>query len=197
MVGKFKISLFIILALMINACSMVEKERKVDILNKSSKAIIGNTYYLNYPKNGVQQDFLTKKLVVNEDSGKEVVTLFKDKFFKTFGNLTVSETNTDLEKGLKDAKLKGINYFIDVEINEWKDASYFTCQIDKNTGAVMSKDAADITISVYDVASKTMINKQRLIGNGCPTIWLGWISVGTSDPEGYLTDLLDDWIKSL
>lgn len=197
MKGKIKISLFIILALMINGCSMVGKERKVDILSKSSKAVIGNSYYLNYPQNGSETDFLTKKLVVNEDSAKEVTKLFKDKFYKTFGNLSVSETNTDLEKGFKNAKLNGSNYLIDIEIHEWKDASYLFCQWDKKSNTVMSKDSADITVSVYDVASKKIINKQRLTGNGCPTIWLGYIPVGTSDPEGYFSDLLDEWIKSI
>ncbi len=197
MKGVFKISLLVFLAFMINGCSMVSKERKVDILSKSSKAVIGNSYYLIYPKNGVEQDFLTKKSVVNENSAEEVVKLFKAKFIKTFGNLKVSDTNMNLEKGLKEAKLTGNNYLIDIEINEWKDASYLFCQVDKKTNQVMSRDSADITISVYDVASKTIINKQRLVGNGCPTLWFNMIPVGPSQPEEYFSDLLDDWIKSI
>lgn len=193
----FRVLLLIVVALMMNGCSMVGKERKVDILNKTGQAVIGNSYLLIYPKNGVEEDFITKKSVVNENSAEEVVKLFKDKFIKTFGSLTVSEENMNLEKGFKEAKLRGSNYLIDIEINEWKDASNLFCKYDDKSKKVMTKDSADVTISVYDVASKAIINKQRLVGNGCPTLLLNIIPVGASEPESYFSDLLDEWIKTL
>jgi hypothetical protein len=195
MKGKFRISLFIISALMINGCSTFSMESNVDILSKSSKAVIGNSFYLIYPKNGFQEDFITHKQVENQDSAKEVVKIFRDRFFKTFGSLTVGDANTDLEKGLQQAKLNGSNYLINIEIAEWKDASYFACKCD-STGRLMSKDSVDLTISVYDVAAKTIINKQRLVGNGCPTLLL-YIPIGKSNPEDYLSPLLDEWMKSI
>lgn len=197
-----KICLFICLIL-ISACTYVGKERNVNIVSKKEGVANNKSFYVIYPENGTYQTLFRKKIVENKDSAKEVMKVFEKKLKEKIKNITTSASNLDLKTGFEKAKENNSDYLIQMDINNWKDSTYFMCRpYNDGSGIVKEprqeeKDSLDIVIYIYDVKTKELINKQELVGNGCPIILLNLIPVGTNSPEGYLKELLDDWSKTI
>jgi hypothetical protein len=184
------------LILALSNCTFVGKKTSVNILNKSDSINLSSSFYLNYPKNGVEETYVLKKFKENKTSAEEVIASFKKFFARRVGGLTMGNSNLPLNKAFKEAKRKGDNYLIDIKINEWKDASYFLCKPD-NKGDIQTLDKADVTVYIYHVRTKQLVNKQRLTSSGCPTVLLSFIPLGVNSPEGHFAKLLQKWIKTI
>lgn len=194
-----KCYLIICLTLLLNACTFVSTTKNVKVFNKDDSIGFENTFFLNYPKNGFEESYFTKKLKENKNSAKNVVDIFKQKMNDSFGNLYISNKNLSLQDAFEEAKLRGDNYLIDMQIITWKDASYILCRPTQSQGTteVLTKDSVEIVISIYDVNSKILLNRQKLIENGCPIVFFGFIPVGKNSPHSHFKSLLNEWIKSL
>jgi hypothetical protein len=184
------------LILVLANCTFVRKRANVNILGKSDSVNMSSSFYLNYPKNGVEETYVLKKFEENKTSAEEVVASFKKFFAGKVGGLTVGSSNLSLDKAFEEAEIKGDNYLVDMEINEWKDASYPLCRGD-NKGNVQTLDKADVTIYIYHVKTKQLINKQRLTSSGCPTVFFAFIPLGINNPAGHFAELLQKWIKTI
>jgi hypothetical protein len=181
-----------------SACTYVGKYRKVDIVSKKNSINLSEGFYMIYPKDGHKKTYFTSSKVESKNSAKEFMKVFK-KEFKHVGHLAVSPENMDLTAGFKSAKANGSKYLIDTKIIEWKDAFYMACRPSTTGGAgtqVLTKDAVDIQISIYDVNTKELLNQQRLVSNGCPIVF-AFFPIGTNSPEGHLKKVLREWKKTL
>ncbi|MCE3255180.1 MAG: hypothetical protein K0R25_674 [Rickettsiaceae bacterium] len=196
--------LLIILSLLltISNCTWVGTVKNIRTFDENNKVNIKDSFYLIYPKNGFQKTMITKKLEENHDSAKEVVDVFRSKLSEVVNELSIGDKNIDLNQGFKDADLKGSKYLIDITINEWKDAFYMMCAA-PHTGQSygssepVTLDTVDLTIFVYDVKTKSLVNKQRIENRGCPIVFLAFIPVGKNSPSSRLESMIPDWFKNL
>lgn len=194
-----KIIIFLSL-IVIAGCTWVGTIEKVKTIHTGDSINQNASFYMIFPKNGVEQTYFTQTREENEESSAEAVSVFYNKFHKRFGSLTVTQTNLSLEEGFKQAKLRGDKYLITMEIHEWKDAFYMTCRGNNNPNLATNTaafDSFDISIRIYDVKTKVLLNDQRLQNSGCPIILLGVIPVGKMGPDSRFDDTLDAWYRTL
>ncbi|MBP7710552.1 MAG: DUF4823 domain-containing protein [Rickettsiales bacterium] len=192
------ISLF---ALSLTSCTWVLTSKEIKVFNKDNPVNTQSSFYLNYPKNGFQKTVFTRKLEENPDSAKEVVDTFRSTLSEGLGQLTISEKNLSLEAAFKDASSKGNQYLIEVEIAQWKDASYFLCASSQSPNGQYneptSMDTVDVTIFVYDAKTKKLLNKQTIDNRGCPIVFAGMIPIGKNSPSSRLSSMLGDWLNNI
>lgn len=185
---------------MLGGCTFVGTNESINPL-ESQSVDTSQSFYMIYPKNGVQQTFFAGDITENEDSAADASAVFYKKFYKQFGGLTLSDENISLSDGFAIAKNRGDKYLITMDINEWKDAFYMTCRPSQQQGQMttlnQAMDSADVTISVYDVTSQQLLNRQRIQNSGCPTVFLSLIPVGKMSPDSRLRSSLDEWFENL
>lgn len=193
----------IILISLISSCTWVGTVKNIRTFDERNKINTQDSFYLIYPKNGFEKKFfsLSNDLQENASSAKEVVNVFRNSLSENFGELSISDKNVDLEEGFKAAKLKGSKYLIDINIAKWKDAFYAMCaphQTGHNPDSTpVTFDELDLTIFVYDVQNKALINKQRLENKGCPIVLAGIIPIGKNSPSSRLESMIPEWLKNL
>lgn len=197
----FMKKIFIILSLIVIAsCTWVGTVEKVQTVYATDTINPNASFYMIYPQNGTGGEYYTQTREEIEESANEAVSVFYNKFHKNFGSLTVTPTHLSLEEGFKQAKLRGDKYLITMEIHEWKDAFYMTCRDDTNSNLSANTaafDSLDISIRIYDVNTKAILNNQRLQNGGCPVVLLGVIPLGKMGPDSRFDDTLDVWYKAL
>ncbi|MDR2870839.1 MAG: DUF4823 domain-containing protein [Deferribacteraceae bacterium] len=157
------------MAVIFAGCSWVGTSETIQPIEQNS-VDISKSFYMIYPATGSEQTFFTGELVENEASAKDASDVFYKKFFQIFGGLVVSESNVELDAGLETAATRGDKYLIAMDIHEWKDSFYMTCQATESGVADQLLDVADVTVRIYDVASKQLINSQRIYNSGCPVV---------------------------
>lgn len=180
--------IFIFMSLIIIAgCTWMGTVESVKIVHIGGIVNPNAGFYMIYPQNTEQGDMA------------EAVSVFYNKFHQSFGTLTVTQTHIPLEEGFKQAKLQGDKYLISMEIHEWKDAFYMTCSNNnsKQTAKGASVDSLDVSIRVYDVKTKALLNDQRLQNSGCPFVLLGIVPIGKMGPDSRFDDVLDTWFNTL
>jgi len=198
-----KKSLFSILlvSLFISSCTWVGTSKQIKVFNKDNPINTQSSFYLNYPKNGFQKTILTQNLEENPDSAKEVVNTFRNALSEKLGQLTIGENNLKLDEAFKDALSKGNQYLIDIEISQWKDASYFLCASSQSKNGQFneptSMDTVDLTIFVYDIKTNKLLNKQTIDNRGCPIVIGGMIPIGKNSPSSRLSPMLIDWLNNI
>jgi hypothetical protein len=189
----------------ISNCSWVGTLKNIKTFDEQTKINAQDNFYLIYPKNGFEKTMITKTLKENPNSAREVVNVFRNTLSSAVGELNIGDKNLDLEEGFKTAKLKGSKYLIDISINEWKDAFYMMCAAASTTAPragyrvsdPVSLDAVDLTIFVYNVQNKSLINKQRIENRGCPIVFLGFIPIGKNSPSSRLESMIPEWLKNI
>ncbi|MFT6332660.1 MAG: hypothetical protein ACJAW3_001004 [Lentimonas sp.] len=191
----------LILLFFISSCTWVGTKKNIRIFDERTKVNTQDSFYLIYPKNGFYNAMFTTKLKENHKSSKEVVGIFRAKLFEEVGEISISDKNISLEEGFKAAKLKGSKYLIDININEWKDAFYAMCTPSQtgnnpNTDPV-TLDTVDLTVFVYNVQTKTLINKQKIKNKGCPIVLAGVIPIGKNSPNSRLESMIPAWLNNL
>jgi hypothetical protein len=197
-----KATLFTIsFCLFVANCTWVGTSKKIRLFDKEDKINIDSSFYLNYPKDGFQKTYFTKKLETNFDSAKEVVAVLRDKLSETFGQLTINERNLKLEEALAEASMKKNQYLIDIEIAQWKNASYLLCAPSQSKFSQYSEpetmDTVDLTIYIYDTKSKKLLNKQVIDNRGCPIVLLGIIPIGKNSPSSRFSSMIEEWLKNI
>lgn len=190
-----------LLFLLLANCTWVGTSKQIKVFNKDNPVNTHSSFYLNYPKNGFQKTFLTNKLDENFDSAREVVDTFRSGLSEKMGQLTISGSNLKLDEAFKEASLRGSQYLIDIDIAQWKDASYFLCASSQNRNGQFNEptslDTVDLTIFVYDVKDKKLINKQTIDNRGCPIVIGGMIPIGKNSPSSRLSSMLGDWLNNI
>ena len=201
MKNTIKTLIAIILISLISSCSWVGTLKNIKTFDQQTKINTQDSFYLIYPKNGFEKTMILKKLQENPDSAREVVNVFKNKLSENFGELSISDKNVNLEEGFKAANLKGSKYLIDITINQWKDAFYMMCRAGQSSSSFSNEpatlDAVDLTIFVYDVKTKSLINKQKIENSGCPIVLLGYIPIGKNSPSSRLESMIPEWIQKI
>lgn len=201
MKNTIKTLIAIILISLISSCSWVGTLKNIKTFDQQTKINTQDSFYLIYPKNGFEKTMILKKLQENPDSAREVVNVFKNKLSENFGELSISDKNVNLEEGFKAANLKGSKYLIDITINQWKDAFYMMCRAGQSSSSFSNEpatlDAVDLTIFVYDVKTKSLINKQKIENSGCPIVLLGYIPIGKNSPSSRLESMIPEWIQNI
>ncbi|MDR0741432.1 MAG: DUF4823 domain-containing protein [Rickettsiales bacterium] len=187
--------------MILSGCTWVGTKENVQLLEKG-EIDISQSFYMIYPTNGIEQTYFTASITESETSAKDASDVFYKKFYKKFGSLVISDENVSLEQGFKTAKARGDKYLIAMDINEWKDTFYMTCQPSPQVARVNDvmyqvMDTADITISVYDVNSQKLLNKQRVQNRGCPMSILVLIPIGKMSPDSRFNSSLDKWLENL
>ena len=188
---------------LISSCTWVGTVKNIRTFDERSKISTQDSFYLIYPKNGFEKKMFSfsANLQENPSSAKEVVSIFRSSLSENFGELSISDKNIDLEEGFKTAKLKGSKYLIDINIAKWKDAFYAMCAPAQSRhnpdNTPVTFDELDLTIFVYDVQNKSLINKQRLENKGCPIVLAGLIPIGKNSPSSRLESMIPDWLKNL
>lgn len=183
--------------LLLSSCSWVSKERALELNVQEDKIDITKSFYVAYPSDGYKRGYFSGKMKKNNKSAKEVSKYFLKFAKKNLGKVSLAQEYKSLEDNFKDANDNGDDYLIVLDIEEWKDASFFVCEYSIQNGRVLDRDAADIIVSVYDVKTQTLLNKQRLVGNGCPFKLFFLIPIGTNSPEGYFKYSLKHWINNI
>lgn len=193
--------IFIFLSLIIIAgCTWVGTVENVKTLHTKGTINPSASYFMIYPKNGTERSFFTQAPEENKDSAAEVSSVFYNKFHKHLGSLTVTENNISLEEGFKQANLRGDNYLISMDIHDWKDAFYMSCRGTNNQNVETNSaafDSLDVSIRIYDVKTKALLNDQRLQNSGCPMVILAFIPIGKMSPSSRFDESLNVWFKSL
>ena len=201
MKNTIKTLIAIILISLISSCSWVGTLKNIKTFDQQTKINTQDSFYLIYPKNGFEKTMILKKLQENPDSAREVVNVFKNKLSENFGELSISDKNVNLEEGFKAANLKGSKYLIDITINQWKDAFYMMCRAGQSSSSFSNEpatlDAVDLTIFVYDVKTKSLINKQKIENSGCPIVLLGYIPIGKNSPSSRVESMIPEWIQNI
>lgn len=201
MKNTIKTLIAIILISLISSCSWVGTLKNIKTFDQQTKINTQDSFYLIYPKNGFEKTMILKKLQENPDSAREVVNVFRNKLSENFGELSISDKNVNLEEGFKAANLKGSKYLIDITINQWKDAFYMMCRAGQSSSSFSNEpatlDAVDLTIFVYDVKTKSLINKQKIENSGCPIVLLGYIPIGKNSPSSRLESMIPEWIQNI
>lgn len=196
-----KLLVIAFLVLYLTSCTWVGTVKQIKVFNKDDLVNIQNSFYLNYPKNGFQKTIITNKLEENADSAQEVVSTLRNYLSENLGQLTISEKNLKLEDAFKSALLKGSHYLIDIEITQWKDASYFLCASSQSRNNQFygppTLDTVDLTIFIYDVKTQKLLNKQTIDNRGCPTVFFGLIPVGKNNPSSRLLSMLPEWLNNV
>ncbi|MBM3590547.1 MAG: DUF4823 domain-containing protein [Alphaproteobacteria bacterium] len=191
----------LLISLFVTSCTWVGTSKQIRVFNKDNPINTQSSFYLNYPKNGFQKTFLTKNLEENPDSAKEVVATFRNGLSEKLGQLTIGEKNLKLDEVFKEASTRGSQYLIDIEIAQWKDASYFLCASSQSPNGQFNEpasiDTVDLTISIYDVKTKKLLNKQTIDNRGCPIVIGGMIPVGKNSPSSRLSSMLADWLNNI
>jgi len=201
MKNTIKTLIAIILISLISSCSWVGTLKNIKTFDQQTKINTQDSFYLIYPKNGFEKTMILKKLQENPDSAREVVNVFRNKLSENFGELSISDKNVNLEEGFKAANLKGSKYLIDITINQWKDAFYMMCRAGQSSSSFSNEpatlDAVDLTIFVYDVKTKSLINKQKIENSGCPIVLLGYIPIGKNSPSSRLESMIPEWSQNI
>ena len=196
---KLLITLFLSLSLV--GCTWVGTNKQIKISSKDNPVNIRGSFYLNYPKNGFQKTFITRELKENPKSAKEVVGTFENSLSKKLGQISIGEKNLNLEEAFKEASLKNSQYLIEIEIYQWKDASYFLCASHQSPGGQFNEpasiDTVNLAILVYDVKTKKLLNKQTIDNKGCPIVIGGMIPLGKNSPSSRLSSMLGDWLNNI
>lgn len=185
----------------LTSCTWVGTQKQVQIFNKDNPVNTQSSFYLLYPKNGYYKTFLTKKLKENKKSSKEVVDTFRSQLTEKLGELTISESNSSLDKAFKNAKDNGSQYLITITINQWKDAYYAACRAHTNhhgrTSSPPTQDTVDLTVFIYNVKTKALLNKQKIENKGCPVVIAGLIPIGKNSPEARLSPMIQEWLENI
>lgn len=193
----FTISILILLA----NCTWVGTNKQIKVFNKDSAIDVQSSFYLNYPKNGFEKTMFTRQLEENPQSAKEVVDVFRSNLSEKFGQLTINDRHLKLDEAFKEAALKGHQYLIDIEIAQWKDASYFLCSSYQSPSGQFNEpttlDTVDLTILIYDVKTRNLLNKQTIDNRGCPIVIMGTIPVGKNSPSSRFASMLREWQNNL
>jgi hypothetical protein len=194
--------IFSILALSLASCTWVGTEKQIKVFNKNNPVNTLSSFYLIYPKNGFYKTFFTKKLKENKKSAQEVVETFRDELSENLGEFTISEENIDLKEGFKKSKVNGSQYLVSITINQWKDAYYGVCTPNTNnqghvTEGAPTMDTVDLTVFIYDVKSKKLLNKQKIENKGCPMVFIGVIPIGKNSPEARLKPMITEWLNNI
>lgn len=197
---KKTFTLVVGLMLVLSGCTYVGTREAVNPL-ESQHINTDKAFYLIYPQNGIQKTYFTANLKENEESASQVVNTFQKKFYEKVGSLTISENNLSLDDGFRIAKARGDDYLINMDINSWKDAFYMTCRPSQQQGATtvldQALDSADVTISIYDVKTQKLLNRQRVQNSGCPVIFFGVLPLGKMSPSSRFAASLDKWFENL
>ena len=201
MIMKNKLFCALLLTTLTTSCTWVGTQKQVSILNQDHVVNSQDSFYLIYPKNGFAKTFFTKKLEENTKSAKEVVATLRTSLSEKLGELTISEENIDLEQGFKNAQMNGSKYLININIHQWKDASYPVCGPSTNRNGTLNEtptmDTVDLTLLVYDVKSRKLINKQKIENKGCPIVIGGVIPIGKNSPESRFAAMLPEWLNNI
>lgn len=91
------------------------------------------------------------------------------------------------QQALASAREKGLKYVVYSRVNDWTDASYLTC-------SSAHVDSVNVDVSVYEVASGTIMSIDKLYNGGCPTRVFS-IPFGTASPAGRFKSVLDVWLR--
>lgn len=192
--------IFIFMSLIIIAgCTWVGTVESVKTIHTGGSVNPNAGFYMIYPRNEMEKAYDDQAFEDDKNSATKAVGVFYNKFHKAFGALTVTQTHIPLEEGFKQAKLRGDKYLISMEIHDWIDVFYMTCRNNnpKQTANAASVDRLDVSIRVYDVKTKALLNDQRLQNSGCPFVLLGIIPVGKMGPDSRFDDALDTWFNTL
>lgn len=192
----------LLLTFILCGCTWSMTNEQIKPLNKRANVDIQSSFYLIYPNNGGEKGYFTGSVDENKESAQEAVDVFYNKYKNKMRALTISNRNISLHEGFQNASRKNAKYLITMNITDWKDAFYMTCQRnlyagDNHTYNQYSIDSIILSIEVYDVRTQSLLNKQTLSNNGCPMVFLSLIPIGTMGPKGRFSDSLDKWEKNL
>ncbi len=132
---------------------------------------------------------------VSQDSGSRASNILYNALTKKKIKAVLGVTAENEKEALENATQKQLDYVIYIKLYNWVDASIFTC----NSAGM--KDHATADLSVYDVATKKIINLQKLESVGCPFIFklnnIPIFSIGDSTPEDRFVELVKQWIAKV
>ncbi|GAB7140859.1 hypothetical protein RsTz2092_08120 [Deferribacterales bacterium RsTz2092] len=191
-------ALILIATVVLSGCSFYSgPERLVAFDTAVGKVDMKKSFFLAYPEDGKQLTFLSKE-EINTASAEEVIDAFSSRFSKTFGTLATGKKGAGLENSFKEAQLRKDDYLVAFDITYWKDSPYLTCNPQNNKPPVEALlDKLDVTITVYNVADETIVNRQRVQSEGCPIVLLGFIPLGANSPTARFQKSLDVWYKNV
>ncbi|MGV3278634.1 DUF4823 domain-containing protein [Rickettsiales bacterium LUAb2] len=185
----------LLLFFIVSGCAFTLTKKEINKLEKTQNIDTKASFYLMYPQDGDEYTFFTDQLQKSIDSGTSVEKVFAEKLSPKVGFLRLGSKDETLEDALKKAKLQGDKYLINIDIKEWHNASYLTCNTSGNRESM--RDKLDIIIKVYNTQTGEILNKQELKNSGCNMVLLNYIPISKSSPDSRLNSMLEAWFNNL
>ncbi len=174
------------LMLTLSGCYMVRGPRGIDSVTLQAPLQAGKSVYVPIAPDGRYKPWMSATLKDAPGSGKAAAEALYDEVRLRQPRSVLGVAAETEEQALASARAKGLEYVFYPRVNEWTEASYWTCSPEY-------KDIVNVDLSVYDVASGKAIKIDRLYNGGCATR-VFQIPVGIGTVEGRFRQVLQTWL---
>ncbi len=197
-----KYILVLITALFLNGCASHYVNVK-PIAEQPIKPDIEKSFYLAWPNDGREKSFFTLDWQTNEGSGREVAEIIYNYLRDKGWTVIIGNMPETQKQALESAEKHKTAYMLYPQLNIWNDPSPGSCRYttvyDYRETEVQDRrnaDEADITIFVYNMKDKKILNSYLINAYGCPHVVNNFLPIGTYTPEGQFKRALEEWYKT-